>query len=525
MQFGNDVAKALEVMRKEKEICRDLVSNDAVEAGCRLAGVAENLWDGLKGSIIELLESEIPYEYPSIAVWWYSILMGIKKDPEIFQKFFYYVKKNRKGFSLNTQYFLYYQFVSLMFQFQELNIQKIKIEMWEYRREIVEEFAKKVTVPLEMIPQEERNDDLTVVITEQFLLEQHGPTKTALDRCKVLMQKMDQQVLLINTGEVLTRVGAIPFYDNAIGSYNNSQEKEQKWKGVVVPYYQCDNNMPNIEELDHLLSKIRSMAPGHIVLIGRGGILGDLANKMVPALVVGLGPSELCDTCAEYQTLGRKMNEADIEILKAVGHTKNHVIESIFTSSLKPQTEHITKQMVEIPEDKFLIIIVGARLDVEVDDKFLRMLEEIMETNMVFGFLGSFYKYEDYISRFPRLRRQSVFFGFCKDILSWMEICDLYVNPIRSGGGTSCVEAMFKGVPVVTTGYGDVAVNAGGEFCVKDYKEMQNKILQYYNDKEYYDLMSEKAKERAELLLDTETEFVRIMREMDRRESERMQGV
>lgn len=58
MQFGNDAAKALEVTCKEKELCRELVSNDAVEAGCRLGGVGENLWDGLKGSIIKLLESE-----------------------------------------------------------------------------------------------------------------------------------------------------------------------------------------------------------------------------------------------------------------------------------------------------------------------------------------------------------------------------------------------------------------------------------------------------------------------------------
>ena len=92
------------------------------------------------------------------------------------------------------------------------------------------------------------------------------------------------------------------------------------------------------------------------------------------------------------------------------------------------------------------------------------------------------------------------------------------MNPIRRGGGTSCVEAMSKGVPVVTVDYGDVSVNAGEEFCVKDYDKMQRRILQYYSDKEYYNAMSEKALKRAAVLLDTETEFLKVIQEMNERE-------
>lgn len=523
MQFGTDVAKALEIMRKEKELHKDLLTEEALKAGCKLVDVTGNLWEGLKSTIIELVETEIPYKYPFMTIWWYSVLVGIKKDPGVFTKLICYIMENRKVFSANTQYFLYYQLYILMFHFRELNIQRVKVEMWKFRIKIGEEFAKKVAISLEMIPEEKRDTDLAVVITEQFLSIQHGPTKTVLDRCKVLMTKMGKQVLLINTGEVGTQIGAIPFYGARNGNYLDKKgEKEQKWKGVSIPYYQCDNNMPNIETLEQLLTKIRAMAPGHIVLIGSGGILGDLVSRMIPTLAVGLAPSSLSYTCAKYQTLGRKMNETDIELLEAVGYTKNHVIESLFTSSLKPQTEHITRKMVEVSENKFLMVVVGARLDAEVDNQFLKMLEEIIEPNMFLGFLGEFSKYEDYISNFPHLKKQSAYFGFRQDILSWMEICDLYVNPVRTGGGTSCVEAMLKDIPVVTTDYGDVAVNAGMEFCVKDYKEMQNKILQFYNDKEYYEVMSKKAGERARLLLDTETEFVRIMQEMDRRETGKM---
>ena len=151
-------------------------------------------------------------------------------------------------------------------------------------------------------------------------------------------------------------------------------------------------------------------------------------------------------------------------------------------------------------------------------DDFLFFLEKLLQEKMFVGFLGVFHAYDERIKKYPRLKRKSAFWGFRKDILSYLEICDLYVNPVRKGGGTSSVEAMFKGIPVVTTDYGDVAVNAGEEFCVKDYREMSEEILRYYMDKEYYREMSKRALERAKGLLDTETEFVRIMKEAEKRE-------
>lgn len=62
-------------------------------------------------------------------------------------------------------------------------------ELLAFFEEIVEDFSKEITVPLERIPLEERNPEKALIITEQFIAIQHGPTKTALDRCKCLMEK------------------------------------------------------------------------------------------------------------------------------------------------------------------------------------------------------------------------------------------------------------------------------------------------------------------------------------------------
>lgn len=80
------------------------------------------------------------------------------------------------------------------------------------------------------------------------------------------------------------------------------------------------------------------------------------------------------------------------------------------------------------------------------------------------------------------------------------------------------VEAMYAGKPVVSIAYGDVALNAGDEFCVESYQEMADRILKYRDDKEYYETMSGRARERAAVLLDTESAFRQIMKEYDKRE-------
>ena len=106
-------------------------------------------------------------------------------------------------------------------------------------------------------------------------------------------------------------------------------------------------------------------------------------------------------------------------------------------------------------------------------------------------------------------------------MLSFMEHMDLYINPTRMGGGTSSVEAMDKGVPVVTVRRGDVYTNTGEDFGVENYEEMLKLIERYRTDKEFYQKMSERAKERAAYLQDTDGIFTELLNQVRTREIEK----
>lgn len=519
-KFGKEVADALEIMRRDRKIYSNYLSDEAKTAGMCMLKVTRGLCIPLMEKLIALLYKEMPLEHPYQAVWWYSVLFKMKMDKDIFGEGVRYIRANKRAFSLNTIYYLFFQLTYLYDSNPIVYDKKTKLELWKLFQEIVEEFAKAINVPLTEIPENERDKDLVLVILMQYVELGHAPTITGLDRCNILQKTMGKKVLLLNTGEAINTVGRIPFAESIDGHNIIVNSDSLQWKDAIIPYYQCECKMPDIDMLNQLLQQIRQMAPGRVVLISGTSVLGNLVNKMIPALTISTGFSDFALTSAKYQAVGRSLTSEDKDTLEDMGYNLSHVIESIFTFDIKPQKNVITRKMLNISEDAFVMVIVGGRLNAEITDEFLDFLERLPE-GLYIAFLGMFHDYESRMNRFPKLKKKCINFGFCEDVLAYLEVCDLYLNPQRKGGGSSVVEALFKGKPVVSMAYGDAYINAGEDFCVRSYEEMEQQILRYYNDKDYYHQMSEKAKKRADILLDSASAFVKVMDEYDRRERER----
>lgn len=424
------------------------------------------------------------------------------------------------GLTVYNKYFIYGQINNLIFNHPGLDTLENAVAKEELLQRICEEMEEKVALELEPVPEEQRNHRLVVVITAQFLSKEHGPTKTALDRCVTLVRQMGKTVLLINTGELNNLVGMVPFYKAYQGNYlpEYLEYDTQVWKGVEIPFYQSEQIMPDVDEYRALLSQILRLRPGCIISIGGNSLLANMCRHLAPTLAVGCFPSALEASLMRYQTLGRPVSDYDRAYMARRNKPENYAVECVFTSGLKEQQEELHRKDYGIPENAFLLEIVGGRLDEEVTEEFLGMLERTVRKNIYVVFVGVYESYEEKMREHPELKETSSFLGYQKDMLAVAELCDLYVNPHRRGGGTSCVEAMSKGVPVVTTPFGDVSVNAGESFWARDYDEMGEQILRHWKDAEYHRHMSRLARQRTELLLDSDREFVRIMHEVEQRE-------
>lgn len=506
-------------IRKELEMYRDHVSEKLETRVEQLLKLP--LAEADRRELLEELAGLCGEDKPVCWVYLQSVVMKQLLDPQTVLEFIHKVREH-SGLTVYNKHFIYGQINNLIFKYPGLDTPDVAVAKEELLQRICEEMEAQVAMDLSPIPEEQRNQKLVVVVTAQFLSKEHGPTKTALDRCATLIRQMGKTVLLINTGELNSFTGKLPFYDVQMGNYlvKYLEYDRQLWKGVEIPFYQSEPVMPDVKEYRALLTQILRLRPGWIVSVGGNSLLANMCRHLVPTLVVGCFPSMLEASLMRYQTLGRPVNDRDRAYMARRNKPESYAVECVFTSGLKEQQEKLCRKDFGIPENAFVMEIVGSRLDDEVTDEFLNMLESIAGKNIYVVFVGQWNRYEEKMREHPELKAVSAFLGIQKDTLAVAELCDLYVNPHRRGGGTSCVEAMSQGVPVVTTSFGDVSVNAGSAFCVRDYEEMREQILRYGQDREYYQRMSRLARQRTELLLDSDREFVRIMGEVERREHE-----
>lgn len=516
-----DLSMDMEVFHRQFEMEKPMPTQEFVACAERLCQeVRQNKNEEQKSELCREIYGNINKEHVQMAVFLYSMFLNLDYNPEIMEEFALYVKEE-KNLNYKNKHFLFYQMTQFVFLHPEFETEEVLTAKWELLKQVETEIKQEIKVPLHRIPREECNPNMAVVITEQFLGVQHGPTKTALDRCAIMKKTMGKEVLLINTAEFMPMNGWLLILGGKRGNYDVTLcEKEyQTWQGVEIPYFQCENVMPEAEVEELLLQMIEKIKPMYVINIGGSSLFAGLVDEMVPVITVGTTQSGLATTLTTYQAVHGKLDEKWLHVLENVGKTERHMINGLFTFSLKEQTETTTREKEGLPENQFLLAVVGARLDEEVSEEFLDMLNAVLSEQVGVVFIGKFESYEERMQAYPTIKQYAHCLGFCKDILSKLEICDLYVNPTRKGGGTSVVEAMSKGKPAVSVDFGDVAGIIGEEFCCADYEEMAEIIRRYAEDETFYQEMAREADRLAEIYLDTESEFRKIIAEYDRREA------
>ncbi len=370
---------------------------------------------------------------------------------------------------------------------------------------------------LKKMPLEERNKNVVILLTPQFLDGTHAPTRSVMERAKVL-KELGKTVIIINTTEQYLKEGYIPLYraheGTVLDQYN--EIKEINIDGEIIPFLQIPSDLPityRIQVLVHIINKIK---PYYILSIGNGSILADLCGNIVPCASMALAFSTIPKTKNKMKLLGRKLSEEEKEL-----YADDDIIESRFTFELEAQKKRFSREEMRLPEDRFILVVVGIRLEFEINDVFMSILSDVCRQGCYVVFAGIIDNFNKLTEEYPVVSSNSSFIGYCDDILALMEICDLYVNPDRLGGGFSIIEAFSKGVPGVYLKSGDVYTAGGEDFAVNDFDGMVEQILKYKDDKDYYNKMSEIAKKRAKLMTSSKEAIADIDRQICQRIEEK----
>lgn len=417
-----------------------------------------------------------------------------------------------KSIDKNNKFFIMYQLISKSFTNSEIE-KSIDSAMLDEIYEKAFYGFKEVVGKNKFIPKKYRDKDLVFVFVSQFITLEHGPTKTALDRCYSLMKYMNKRVILINTKELITAKGAIPINNATAGKVVDEYDTldKFKYKDIEIPFYQPSCSMPDENEIKNILDLVSKYKPYLIINIGGNSITADLCSEIVPMATISTsGNYSIGRRKGQFFVMGRKATESDYSYIAERGYKKEAIIESLFTFAFKEQEHIYHRKDFGIPEDKFIITIVGGRLQQEVDEEFISMLDKVASKGCYVVSIGGFDIPEDLAKGYPTFANNFKDLGFQKDILACVDLVDLYLNPKRQGGGTSAVECMYKGKPAISLKNGDVSMLLGKEGLVDDYDQMIELVDKCKNDKDFYNEMSEKAKLKAADLMDTKKYFKKM---------------
>ena len=334
----------------------------------------------------------------------------------------------------------------------------------------------------EYIPVKERNDNRIVIITEQMLSEKHAPTKVVLDHIYALKKRGFDVVLFVCPCNLVIQEG---IWHGAIclNSVSGRENARMIYKDIEFEMHEYLMNESTLLNYKGMLDFIYSYKP---VCVYSMGIVNPIAEVV----------SDFITLVNQDFAIGLPISEA--QILIEITNNKEDSIESInnrqivfkpkdFPMYFENNNVMMSRKELGLPEEKFLIAIVGNRLDEEIDEDFLNVMTRIAKEvpNCCFVMIGNVSAIKNLFDKLS-FKNQIIQLGYCEQLIATYKIMDIYLNPKRRGGGFSGAMALVAELPVVTLPDCDVSANVGEKFTVDDYDEMIDTVKRYCYDKEYY---------------------------------------
>jgi hypothetical protein len=124
---------------------------------------------------------------------------------------------------------------------------------------------------------------------------------------------------------------------------------------------------------------------------------------------------------------------------------------------------NLTRANIGLPDDAFVVVSAGNRLEEEIDPEIVSVMADAMEANpkMVWMMMGV--QNPDKITqtlgtRFEPMKDRVHFKGYVREIGDYLSLSDVYANPRRTGGAVSMALAIYGQTPVLSF-YGNDACN------------------------------------------------------------------
>lgn len=375
---------------------------------------------------------------------------------------------------------------------------KGQIDLASYYRQTIESFCLEHQSLCQVQPLTAGgNEQFVLFLTNQFIANQHGPTLTVLNFASAI-KNMGMHPIVICTTSVAKSahyVYPVPtpiFFGNVRNEYfktdtlfdlDTGQQQPHPGGSVVRCWgqqfdFMQTTPMDDPTHLVDLVDFVNKLNPRFIIGVGGLNPVLEFIAKSRPVLNVPCVTSLVLPLYA-VPVVNRDLTDADQQRIASLG-----VHHPVFSSRLPFRLRQYDCVKTSQPTDaKLKFVMVGYRLEQEIRGEFLQTLLAIKRqfSNAAFVLIGP-----DAIADYPaELQECSYFTGRISNSIDIISACHFMLNPKRQGGGTSAVEALSLGIPVLTEAYGDVYQYIGDPFVFSTDAERLEFIQLYLTDPDF----------------------------------------
>lgn len=159
-----------------------------------------------------------------------------------------------------------------------------------------------------------------------------------------------------------------------------------------------------------------------------------------------------------------------------------------------------------LQEEDFVMVTVGGRLHLEIDDAIIKSVCQLFSEKKNFKWIlvGDHVENENSLFNHFLAEKRIINWGHEKCLESLYQMCDVYLNPNRGGGGVSIRRAMCLGMPVAMTDFPSDALPCMPAACIVhgDYRNLMEYVVQLCENQELYQKVSEETLKQIRLYTD-----------------------
>ncbi len=399
--------------------------------------------------------------------------------------------------NLTLYHYLVWRLLTSMFQFYgDLKPQAIRWVREQCIRPSYHQMLENMQTCIQDTKQYQRKERLkkVAIVVGQLLGHLHSPSRNAFIQASGLISQYNLDVHIINTNLLpihreLPYFGCSPFnhHPELSGRQQFSYEDAEFGLNNLTIYSYLPGHL-DLHSVVNVWNYIEEEQFDAIINLGDALFATDYFKGKIPILCITTGKQLPFSLADQYLLIQTALDDDEKLLIDKMAIKEPVTNWSLNVSPEKSYETSLSREALDVPLDAFVYVVVGNRLGQEINGKFVEVCKNIIkksQKNYVF-FVGSSGSIPSLLAQFG-LDSQVRCFNFQKDLRAFYSICNVYLNPFRSGGGVSAQMAILEGLPVVSLSTGDVSVCLEQEQCCQTIQDYEKLALSLCEDSFIYE--------------------------------------